>query len=306
MLLPGSRPGFNHALKLSHQTMDPKRIQSIGTTSDPELTYRYSLSPDIPKYSTGIFTALMDELSTDACFRVGLPSPPGLSLQFQTELVDVSRAVEFFANLSGCHDEVDIINTVSKLGRTIAHTRTDFRCSTTSRLIAFSSHVKYMPTGLVWLDLLLRNSKIHDFYIDYALRHTNIPVYEGKALATVISEHLDFPSATASTFTCTTEHTNPFGAMHGGCQAILMERVALEFVQAKLADAGHQHQQLIVEAMQVEFLSAGQQGPLVVVCESIGESYENGNRKGMHVRVQLRIKKNNRLCSEGKLRISTV
>lgn len=303
MLLPGSKPGFNHAMKLSHQTMDRNRIHSIGTPSSPELIYRFTLSTDIPKYSTGIFTSLMDELSTDACFRIGLPSAPGLSLQFQTEIVDKTRAVEFFGNAGGIHDEVDIINTVAKLGRTIAHTRTDFRCSKTSGLIAFASQVKYMPTGVLWLDFLLRYPKIHELYVNYALRSTSIPVYEEKSLAIVIDQHLQFhtpqnagdPSAT---FTVNTEHTNPFGAMHGGCQAIVMEKVALDFVRNKLSI-----DQVIVEAMQMEFLSPGQQGPIDVYCEIIGGS---GDQRSVHLRVQLRLRKNNRLCTEGKLRISVV
>jgi len=309
LLLPGSRPGFNHALKLSHTTIDPKRVHSIGTFSNPEMTYRYSLSSDIPKYSTGVLTALMDELSTDACFRVGLPSAPGLSLQFQTELVDKTKAMKFFNGQDDMHKEVDIINTVSKLGRTIAHTRTDFRCSQTQSLIAFSSHVKYMPTGLPSLDFLLRYPKIHDIYIDNAFRYSTIRVYDEKALSQVIGPHLQFDRDRGegkpyATFTVTTEHTNPFGAMHGGCQAIVMEDVALDFVRNELSN-----DDVIVEALQMEFMSPGKQGPIDVYCEVIGTSVDDTVEERvstMHVRVQLRLQANNRLCTEGRLRVSLV
>ena len=36
MSVPGSKPGFNHAQKLSYQTMDPNRVDSIGTKFEPQ------------------------------------------------------------------------------------------------------------------------------------------------------------------------------------------------------------------------------------------------------------------------------
>lgn len=309
MILPGSTPGFNHALKLSYQTMDPARIVSIGTASHPELTYRYSLSPDVPRYSTGLLTALMDEISTDACFRVGMPSAAGLTLQFQTELVDKNKAIDIFSNRDGRHNEIDIVNKVSKLGKTIAHTRTDFKCPETANVIAFASQVKYMPSGIPWLDFLLKYPKLHDFGIDLVNRFASTPVYEERALAAVIEPHLDMhmeklknesESAPCATFTVTTEHTNPFRVMHGGCQAVVLEEVAMEFARTKLAA-----KEVICEAMQLEFLGAGQLGEIDIFCESLGDMYQSGDQKGLHVRVQMRLRKNNRLCTEGNLRIST-
>lgn len=100
---PGSNPGFCHALKLSYNTIDKSQL-SVGPKS---LGYRYKLSSDVPKFTIGLFTALMDELTTMACFRVGLPSPPGISLQMQTELVD--RIIDL-STLS----EIQVISVLSK------------------------------------------------------------------------------------------------------------------------------------------------------------------------------------------------
>jgi acyl-coenzyme A thioesterase PaaI-like protein len=237
------------------------------------------------------------------------------------------------------------------LGKTIAHTRTEFRCSKTATLLAYASQVKYMPTGLFWLDTLLRYPTLHDWYIDTVCRVRTIPNYEQKSLVSLISEHLQtFPPRPTSeegttgaqpndkeatkgtkeppsppflcaTFTVTTEHTNPFGALHGGCHAMVMEQVALDFARTQLSSTSSSTTtttsddnpaMMIVEAMQLEFLSPGIQGPIDVYCEIIGNDESTGSgssseqRRSLHVRVQLRTRKNNRLSSEGKLRISTL
>jgi acyl-coenzyme A thioesterase PaaI-like protein len=333
-LLAGSRPGFCHALKLSHQTMDPQRVISIGDDDSSSnlnnhnkklWSYRYQLSPHVPKYTVGLLTALMDELSTDACFRVGLPSPPGVSLQMQTEVVSKAKALDHFMNNDTRGGEVDIINSVTKLGKSIAHTRTDFRCATTQELIAFSSHVKYMPTGSRLMDILFRNSLIYEWYLWWMLDPTKIPMYEEKALLEdVLLSNLKYhdapplsststnkndngnPAPPLASFTVTTEHTNPFGSLHGGCHAMIMEQVAISYAHQNSAmfnphNNNSNNDNILLEAMQVEYLSAGQPGLVDVSCETIDSDDENGI---IHVRVFIRQQTNGRLCSEGKLRLS--
>lgn len=310
-LLPGSRPGFSHALKLSHSTIDPSRI-SIGDSTKKQWNYRYRLSPHVPKYSVGLFTALMDDLSTDACFRVGLPSAPGLSLQMQTEVVDKVKARERFLNPTEENSEVDIINSVTKLGKTISHTRTDFRCAQTQELICFSSHVKYMPSGSAMLDQLFGNRFLYEWYLWLALQESKIPVYEEKPLLDdVIRSNLEYcvdnaarseqsdGSRPLATFNCSTEHTNPFGALHGGCHAMVMEQVALTHARSVLHSDN-----ILLEAMQVEYISAGPTGPVDVYCENIGEPSFHEDGQSIHVRVFIKQPKSGRICSEGKLRLS--
>lgn len=316
-LLPGSRPGFNHALKLSSSTIESQRIR-VGTSStirqEGDWTYRYKLSPQVPKYSVGLLTALMDELSTDAVFRVGLPAAPGLSLQMQTELVDKKKAWDFF------HDptkpELDIINTVAKLGKTISHTRTDFRCPNSKDLIAFSSHVKYMPSGSFFMDVLFRNRILYDLYVSYSLRTTTIRTYDEKSLLSeVILPHLTYhhvidadsdvdDTTPQATFQVNTEHTNPFGALHGGCHAMIMEVVAQSYAANRFQTTGN----IVLEAMQVEYLSAGQQGPVDVYCETLGEYESSSVQTGttLHVKVLIKQQTNGRVSSEGKLRFSVI
>jgi hypothetical protein len=112
----GSRPGFSHAIKLSYQLMDRSRL---STTAKDNLIYRYKLSEDVPKITIGFLMAAMDELTTDASFRVARPCQPGVSVQMQTELaegVDLRQVVD---------NEIDMINVVTKQGRTLSNTRTE-------------------------------------------------------------------------------------------------------------------------------------------------------------------------------------
>lgn len=307
-LLPGSRPGFSHALKLSRTTIDPNRISVTSAAQPKNWTYRYQLSPHVPRYSLGLLTALMDELSTDAVFRAGLPAAPGLSLQMQTEVVDQHRAREYFEDPT--KSQLDIINTVAKLGKTISHTRTEFRCPSSNELIAFSSHVKYMPSGSFYLDYLFRHRRMYDLYVNTALGMTTLRTYEEKALfQQVLIPQLQYHDGDGkditdpqATFIVTTEHTNPFGALHGGCHAMIMEQVGVAYATKQL---GVDREKIFLEAIQVEYLSAGKQGPVDIYCELLGDDDTSTlAKKIVHVRVCIKLQKNSLTSSEGILRLS--
>jgi acyl-coenzyme A thioesterase PaaI-like protein len=282
-LLRASKPGFAHALKLSYNTIAKERL-SVGPTT---LTYRYRLDQDVPRASLGLLTALMDELSTDACFRVGQPSAPGVSLQMQTELLvrDLPET-----------KEIDIINTVTKLGRTISHTRTNFLCASSQTVLAHSSHVKYMPTGSLFIDWLFNNKLAFNLYSKLVLPRLGEPLlYEEKPLVKdVLHSHLEFQGLGRATFHITREHTNGFGSMHGGCQAMVMEQVAEAYAKAEL----HCDTAVILEAIQIDYLGAAK-GTIDIVCETLGKSADST----IHVRVLLT--RGDRILSDGKLRFTT-
>ena len=231
----------------------------------------------------------------------------------QTEVVDKVKARQHFQNSTSDNNEVDIINSVTKLGKTISHTRTDFRCAKTQELIAFSSHVKYMPTGSPFMALLFRNRFLNEWFIWYSLRGAKIREYEEKNLfGDVLLSNLDYSIGGATTdpsegshlqatFNVTKEHTNAFGGLHGGCHAMVMEQVGSSFAQRKLDS-----KEVLLEAMQVEYIGAGQLGPVDVYCETIGEpAFQDGAGYSLHVRVLLKQQKSGRICSEGKLRFGS-
>jgi len=279
---PGSKPGFGHALKLSYNLMAKEHLSV--TNRNKTLSYRYRLSEDIPKATVGLYTALMDELSTNACFAAGLPSPPGVSLQMQTELLVKEPPT----------GEIVIVNTVTKLGKTVSHTRTDFYCATTQQPVAFSSHVKYMPTGSRILDFFFTNKRAYALFLWYSFRSAgDPPSYPEKHLfKEVLGSSLEYTNTRQGRFNITRQHTNPFGAMHGGCHAMVMEQAGATHAKAELGNVDD----VLLEALQIEFVGAAR-GTVDILCETIGR-VDNC----IHVRVML--KKGERICSEGKLRFS--
>ena len=284
---PGSKPGFQHALKLSYNTIEKDRL-SFGE-GQKSLVYRYHFSDHVPKASVGVFTALMDELSTMACFRSSLPGPPGASVQMQTELLT--------HDIQQLKDGIDIVNTVTKLGRKISHTRTEFVCPSTQRQIAFSSHVKYMPSGSVLLDWFFSSNVLFRIYNKFYLgRLPNPPHYEETSLIKdVLQSHISFGGIGRATFHVTSEHTNPFGVMHGGMQAMVMEHVGESFARAELKS-----DDILLEAIHMEFFRAVKVGGSIdVTCENIGLA-EHGSQ--LHIRVILLNR--GKVSSEGKLRFA--
>lgn len=280
----GARPGFAHALKLSYQLMDRSRL---STTSKTNLNYRFKLSDDIPKITMGFFMAAMDEMTTNACFRVALPCQPGVSVQMQTELaqgVDLTQVVDH---------EIDILNYVIKQGRTLSHTRTEYREASTQKLLAFSTHVKYMPTGSRIMDLVFTNKYLYGILSRFFLEPVKLPLYEEHGLYDkVIGSHLEFHGVDRATFHCSLEHTNPFGSMHGGCVAMVMETVGLRYAQDMLDETAQ------LQAMQIDYVAAGR-GSLTVVCQLLAQTADV-----LQCLVQIVRPKDGRLCSEGKLRFA--
>ena len=151
----------------------------------------------------------------------------------------------------------------------------------------------------------------NNYWMWFFLDEKKLGQYEEKPLfEEVLLPNLEYhPSEDVSeplaTFFVSNEHTNPFGAMHGGCHAMVMEQVALSYAQQKLNSQG-----LMLEAMQIDYLSAGKKGAIDVFCETIGEesgSFSSPNDdNSLLVRVFLKDQKNGRICSEGKLRISAM
>mmetsp|Transcript_15088 Transcript_15088/g.21828 ORF Transcript_15088/g.21828 Transcript_15088/m.21828 type:complete len:660 (+) Transcript_15088:82-2061(+) len=202
----------------------------------------------------------LDELSTMACFAVGQPSAPGLSLQFQSELLSNLHSNTIINTLSppdhrtttkatkATTKDIDIINTVTKLGRTISYTRTDYRCAESHKLLGYSTHVKYMPTGSWLLDLVFNTKFGFGLYKMLCLPDTTVPEkYPEVSLERSMGGNLEFCDHQDSdnqnqnqnhkgeaTFHMNGEHVNPFGSMHGGCHAVLMEMCGEKFIRTLL------------------------------------------------------------------------
>lgn len=221
-----STPGFGHALKLSYNLISKKHLTwtEADTATGPRtnsdttgtLTYRYKFTENIGRPTSGLLLAIMDELTTDACFGAGKPSAPGVSLQMHLELC---HGMKHPVRLSEARhlQELDVVSTVVKLGRTISYTKTDFINPKNQELVAFGSHAKYMPTGNVVMDLVFNQRWAWDLYCKlFVSSNSQLPIqYEEKDLyKSVIAPNLEHKGIGLATFRMNNEHVNPFGGLH--------------------------------------------------------------------------------------------
>lgn len=284
--LRSQQPGFSHALKLGYNQIDRTRLSiDAGRRA---LTYRYRFSEDVPRATAGLLMALMDELSTTAAFALRGPCPPGASIQMHTEIFGGGGPL---AETDG----VDAISTVVKAGRTITNTQTEFFCSSSGRLLALATHIKYVPTGSWVMDLLLTNRRLWGLYARLRVNGATVPYHrEASLLEGVIRPHLDFRGADRATFRCTAEHANPLGSLHGGCIAVVMEEVGATYARSRLG----REREVFLGDLHVEFLRPGK-GTLDVECETIAPV------DGPSIYVRVALKGKGRTLSVGKLRFHT-
>ncbi|CAJ1965083.1 unnamed protein product [Cylindrotheca closterium] len=282
--------GFEHSIGLSYQNIQMDRL-SVDAT---KLSYRYPLGC---KYvgnqrvlSPGLATALMDELSTQL-IGGGALAPPGVSVSFHTHwfprrLDKEDLDIEY----------VDIINTITKAGKTIAHTRTEF-VTPDQQMIGYSTHVKFLPTGNFFLDTLMssyppwQSSALSNFANRWlpTASSTTTTEQDARSPATVahelVQERLTMTSSELgkAQFQMTDEHTNGFGGLHGGCITMVMEKVAEPYAQEKLGGVNS----IEMESLQVQFLAAGRGKPqLQVSCQTIDHIVQD-DRQILMVRVDI-------------------
>jgi len=259
---------FQSALGLCYQTYDPDRL----TVSKNVLSYRYKLAP-CDKLTPGLGTALMDEVTAGLMGSVGKAA--GASLFFQTQWYPEN--IKIAPSSDEEEDYIDIVNTLTKSGRTIAHTRTDIR-SSDNKLIGYSTHVKYLPLGNFFIDTFLDfcapwmspwMSKIINTQLPppSATAHENIGAHK------VVDAGLKFIGDGQGEFTMTDDHKNPFGTLHGGCTAMIIEKVGDSYAVSLFKDTSS----IYLESIQVQFLSAGRgQNTLTIECDTI-EFTENSH-----------------------------
>ena len=149
-------------------------------------------------------------------------------------------------------EEVDIVTTITKRGRTLAFVRAEVRDpSNNDGVICYFDHVKYLPVG--WMASLLFTPMgmwCLNLYLRYILPYVYTNTYQdggggggggkSKNMEPMNSEHSKImdsfqkTSDTTATFQFGEQHTNGFGGLHGGVQAILMEYLGQSVAQNEL------------------------------------------------------------------------
>lgn len=237
--------GFETPLRLTYFTMNPNLMQLTGKV----FTYRYTITPGIcwngPSVSLSTYLAMIDSLTTFAivgAHEATSSSRPGVSVHLQAEL---NPAV------TPPTKEIDIISTITKLGRTLAFIRAEVRTVDTGDLVCFASHIKYLPTGSWFMDFLFSSWG----WPLFKLNTQHLPEVSAPKVISIqdtIKPHLVYQGLGQATLSVRREHTNPFGSLHGGCQAILMEMVSQALAKDELKS-----DQITLESLQVDYSSNG-------------------------------------------------
>ena len=247
---PASTPGFAHALKLSFHLISRKDL--TWNDADATLTYRYKFGGEHvgsrrhTHTTVGLLLAIMDEISTSACFGAGTPSGPGVSLHMQLELCQQQQQqlqqqllLQHQQGMLNRHpmlvlsrqhlllpQEIDIVSKVVKLGRTISFIRTDFINPNTRQLLAIGTHSKYMPPEHLFQ--FPSSSSSSTINMESSSQPPSEPAqppsepvmvhdhyYEEKDLFhSVIGPNLVRRGIGLATFQINREHVNGFGSLH--------------------------------------------------------------------------------------------
>lgn len=258
-----SMHSFQSSLGLCYQTYDPDRL----TVSKDFLSYRYKLA-QCDKLTPGLGTALMDEVTAGLMGSAG--KAPGASLFFRTQWYPEN--IKISSSSSGEEDDyIDIVNTLIKCGRTIAHTRTDI-LSSDNKLIGHSTHVKYLPLGNFFVDTFLgfwvpwMSPWVSKIINTHLIPPPSATSRQNKGAHDVVDASLKLIGDGRGEFTMADEHKNPFGTLHGGCTAMIIEKVGDSYAASLFKDAGS----IYLESIQVQFLSAGRgRKTLTIECETI-------------------------------------
>lgn len=172
----------------------------------------------------------------------------------------------------------------------MSYIRTEFRSVDTDQLLAYSFHVKYMPTGNRILDVVMTNRTLFNLHDRFYFRNIQIPSYDQKPLfKDVLQSHLEFHGLGHATFHSTREHTNAYGTLHGGCHAMIMETVAEPLAQVQLST-----DHVALQAIHLQFLCPAK-GSMDVVCEIMSCTT-------FTLQLRVVLKRGDRILSEGQLR----
>eukprot|EP00981_Chlorochromonas_danica_P007025 scaffold1528_cov199-Ochromonas_danica.AAC.1 len=139
------------------------------------LAYEFKVPPSLcriqkshPVLSNAATLALFDELSSNALLTVDRQNRGGLSVHLVTEVIKPAPL----------HDNVVIITTAEKVGRTLGFLSMEMR-NVKGDLLARGKHIKYMPMG--WVADFLAHPKVIPF---------TLQIYE-KFIGKMISTPLD-------------------------------------------------------------------------------------------------------------------
>ena len=254
-----------------------------------------------PSLST--YTSILDEVTTLGLMAASpKDTRPGVSVTMQSQWGAAHAQAQDPAQSSSSLllEEVDIVTTITKRGRTLAFVRAEVRDPSNNNdgVICYFDHVKYLPVGWM-LSLLFTPVGMWclNLYLQYILPYMNTNTYQdggggggkSKNMEPMNSEHSKImdsfqkTSDTTATFQFGEQHANGFGGLHGGVQAILMEYLGQSVAQNELSKFHLNYS----NDSNSSSSSSSSSSDMVVECERLQISYQSSATRVLELRAHI-------------------
>ena len=217
-------------------------------------------------------------------------------------------------------EEVDIVTTITKTGRNLGFVRAEIRDPLTGGMLCFFDHVKYLPSSwFISMILTPIGRSILNLYLQFSLRlntnkHVNLDnddrnenendyktIMDSFRIVTNADDDnngddYDCGSSNSSSTTASFEvgkyHTNGLGGLHGGVQAILMERLGRIVAREEFSKLHHNTTSIIKnDDDNNDVISTSDDDPtsiinenFVVDCDRIHVSYQSSASECLDLR----------------------
>ena len=255
------KPGFGHALGFSFHHLSADQFRFDGRTTchirmpiTESLLWKDSASSSQkPAGMLSTLAAIVDEATTLALAVVGRP---GVSVMLSMDAGPALRQLR-------AGDEIEITSFVQKTGRNVGYTKAEIRLVPTGQLVCSGSHIKFLNFGYVGGFLFSSHGwPILKAYCDYVS-----PTKEALPIPTLTELFLSLESDgnSKATFSASPAHSSLGGPLHGGAQAVLLER-AVESVLPLDSDTIFE-----LDSMQMEYLSAPNFQPEIKMTKTFTE-----------------------------------
>lgn len=263
--IPGFGSAFGSVLGVSWKHLQAEQFAYQGKTLKIRMPLTKSLlwkddDDSAKKSGVGLlstFAALVDETTTLALV-VGDPKRgrPGVSVLLAMEAGPALHTLS-------AGDEIEISSLVQRAGRNLGFTKAEIRVVPTGQLICTASHIKFL-NNLPFVANFLVSSygwPLLKGYCDYMLKEPTKEAPPTKHLVQLFSS-LESDGSKA-TFTASRDLSSGGGPIHGGAQAIILERAAESTLPTN---------DFVLDSMKVEYLSTPNVHPEVkIVCNPTGD-----------------------------------
>mmetsp|Transcript_19960 Transcript_19960/g.32898 ORF Transcript_19960/g.32898 Transcript_19960/m.32898 type:complete len:329 (-) Transcript_19960:1007-1993(-) len=239
--------GFDKVLQLEFKSM-----QLVGWCEKEGLQCLYKVPGNVcdgtGALPLGVVASLFDSVSTYAIIAEDKQRRPGVSVSLRADYTQLeARPRE--------GDTLIVAARAYKIGKLMGFAQCSVRRKDSDEVIATGEHIKYLPMGMIWniafgrwlFPLVQHASRV--FWTQVAPKEQG----DNKSkLHDAVSFDEISPCGQKALFQASHIHNNPMGFVHGGCQAILCEKMGLSARKALYNDNN-----LVVRSLNLSYSSAG-------------------------------------------------